>query len=117
MDCSTPGFPVLRHLPEFAQIHVHRVGGAIQPSHPLPPFPLQQTGQLKQRAFIFSQSWGLEVGDQSVGSCGPSGGLSAWLVTPPPRYVLTWSSFCTHVSLITLCVSRIPLLVTPVLLD
>ena len=23
MDCSTPGFPVLCHLPEFAQIHVH----------------------------------------------------------------------------------------------
>ena len=23
MDCSTPGFPVLRHLPEFAQTHVH----------------------------------------------------------------------------------------------
>ena len=25
MDCSTPGFPVLQHLPEFAQIHVHWV--------------------------------------------------------------------------------------------
>ena len=35
MDCSTPGFPVLHYLPEFAQIHVHWVGDAIQPSHPL----------------------------------------------------------------------------------
>ena len=35
MDCSTPGFPVLYHLSEFAQTHVHRVGDAIQPSHPL----------------------------------------------------------------------------------
>ena len=34
MNCSTPGFPVLHHLPEFAQTHVHWVGGAIQPSHP-----------------------------------------------------------------------------------
>ena len=34
MDCSTPGFPVLYHLPEFAQIDVHSVGDAIQPSHP-----------------------------------------------------------------------------------
>ena len=25
MDCSTPGFPVLHHLPEFAQTHVHWV--------------------------------------------------------------------------------------------
>ena len=35
MDCSTPGFPVLHHLPGFAQTHVHRVSDAIQPSHPL----------------------------------------------------------------------------------
>ena len=32
MDCSTSGFPVLLHLPEFAQTHVHWVGDAIQPS-------------------------------------------------------------------------------------
>ena len=36
MDCSTPGFPVLHGLPEFAQIHVHQVGDAIQPSHCFP---------------------------------------------------------------------------------
>ena len=35
MDCSTPGFPVHRQLPEFAQTHVYRVSDAIQPSHPL----------------------------------------------------------------------------------
>ena len=35
MDCSTPGFSVHYHLPELAQIHVHRVSDAIQPSHPL----------------------------------------------------------------------------------
>ena len=35
MDCSTPGFPVLHHLHELTQIHVHRVGDAIQPLHPL----------------------------------------------------------------------------------
>ena len=34
-DCGTPGLPVLHHLPELAQTHVHRVGDAIQPSHPL----------------------------------------------------------------------------------
>ena len=32
---SMPGFPVLHHLPEFAQTHVHRVSDVIQPSHPL----------------------------------------------------------------------------------
>ena len=43
MDGSTPGFPVRHQLPELAQTHVHRVGDAIQPSHPLlspsPPAP------------------------------------------------------------------------------
>ena len=34
-NCSTPGFPALHYLPEFAQTHVHWVGDAIQPSHPL----------------------------------------------------------------------------------
>ena len=40
---STPGLPVHHQLPEFAQTHAHRVGDAIQPSHPLsspsPPAP------------------------------------------------------------------------------
>ena len=35
MYCSTPGLPVHHQLPEFTQIHVHWVGDAIQPSHPL----------------------------------------------------------------------------------
>ena len=35
MDCRTPGLPVHHQLPELAQIHVHRVSDAIQPSHPL----------------------------------------------------------------------------------
>ena len=47
MDCSTPGFPVHRQLPELAQTHVHWVGDAIQRSHPLsspspPAFNLSQ---------------------------------------------------------------------------
>ena len=40
MNCSMPGLPVHHQLPELAQTHVHRVGDAIQPSHPLsPPSP------------------------------------------------------------------------------
>ena len=46
-DCSTPGLPVHHQLLEFTQTHVHRVGDAIQPSHPLsspspPAFHLSQ---------------------------------------------------------------------------
>ena len=44
MNRSTPGLPVHHQLPEFTQIHVHRVGDTIQPSHPLsspsPPAPI-----------------------------------------------------------------------------
>ena len=47
MDCSTPGFPFLCYLPEFAQTRVYWVDNAIQPSHPLlspspPAFNLSQ---------------------------------------------------------------------------
>ena len=35
MNCSTPGFQDLHYLLQFAQIHVHWVGDAIQQSHPL----------------------------------------------------------------------------------
>ena len=47
MDCSTPGFLVHHQFPELAHTHVHQVGNAIQPSHPLlspspPAFNLSQ---------------------------------------------------------------------------
>ena len=35
MDCSMPGLPVPQHLSKFAQVHVHHIGDAIQPPHPL----------------------------------------------------------------------------------
>ena len=35
INCSMPGLPVHHQLPEFTQTLVHRVGDAIQPSHPL----------------------------------------------------------------------------------
>ena len=50
MDCSTPGLPVYHQLPELTQTHVHQVGDAIQPSHPLsspsPPAPNPSQHQL-----------------------------------------------------------------------
>ena len=35
MNCSMPGLPVHHQLPKFTQTHVHWVGDAIKPSHPL----------------------------------------------------------------------------------
>ena len=65
MNRSTPGLPVHHQLPEFTQIHAHRVSDAIQPSHPLlSPFPPTSTfpsiwvfsfGQSKQQKQAQSQ--------------------------------------------------------------
>ena len=63
MDCSTPGFPVHHHLPEFAKTHVHWVGDAIQPSHPLlpcSPFAFS----LSQHQSLFPMSWLFASGGQ-----------------------------------------------------
>ena len=59
MDCSTPGFPVIHCLLEFAQTHVHWVDNAIQPSHPLSPsspdFNLSQHQGFSQRVSFSHQ--------------------------------------------------------------
>ena len=47
MDCSMPGFTVLHHLQELSQVHIHGVGDAIQPSHPL-SFPSPPAFNLSQ---------------------------------------------------------------------
>ena len=50
-----PGFPVLHHLPEPAQTQVHRIGDAIQPSHPLLS-PSPPALYLSQHQGLFSES-------------------------------------------------------------
>ena len=60
MDCNVPGLPVLQYLLEFTQVHVHWIGDAIQPSHPLsPPSPpatnLSQHQGLSQRVSSLPQ--------------------------------------------------------------
>ena len=49
---STPGLPVHHQLPEFTQTHVHQVGDAIQPSHPLSP-PSPPAPNLSQHQGLF----------------------------------------------------------------
>src|SRR5574341_2196121 len=54
MESSTPGFPVLYQLPDLIQTHVHRVGDAIQPSHPLSS-PSPPTFNLSQHQGLFKR--------------------------------------------------------------
>ena len=79
---STPGLPVHHQLPEFTQTHVHRVGNAIQPSHPLssPSLPAPNPSQ-HQGLFPMSQlfTWG-----------GQSTGVSA-LASFLPKKSQGWS--------------------------
>ena len=67
MDRSTPGLPVCHQLPEPTQTHIHGVGNAIQPSHPLSPLsscprsfrrwtPVLQTGVMRAA----SAPWGMK---------------------------------------------------------
>ena len=55
MNCCTPGFPVHHQLPELAQIRVHRVGDAMQSSHPLSS-PSPPAFNLSQHQGLFKQS-------------------------------------------------------------
>ena len=72
MDCSTPGLPVLHYLLKFAQTHVHQVGDAIQPSHPLlspspPAFnPSQHQGLFKWASSSHQVAKVLELQLQSI---------------------------------------------------
>ena len=68
MNCSMAGFPVLHNLLEFAQTHVHWIGDAIQPSHPLsspspPAFNLSEHQGLFQRGSSSNEA----SGGQSIG--------------------------------------------------
>ena len=81
MNCSTPGLPVHHQLLEFTQTHVHWVGDAIQPSHPLSsPSPLAPNPSQHQRLFQWVNStWG-----------GQSTGVSA-LASFLPKKSQAWS--------------------------
>ena len=66
MDCSTPSFPVLHYLLEFAQIHVHWVADAIQLSHPV--FPFFSCPQSFPASGSFPTSQLFASGGQSIGA-------------------------------------------------
>ena len=61
MNCSMPGLPVYHQLLEFTQTHVHRVGDAIQPSHPLlspsPPVPIHPSIRVFSNESTLRMRW------------------------------------------------------------
>ena len=91
MDCSTPGFPVHHQLLEPTQTHVHCVGDAIQPSHPLsspspPAFHLSQHQGLFQwvsSSHELAKVLELQLQHQSFQWIFRSDFLQDWLVWSP----------------------------------
>ena len=81
MNCSTPGLPVHHQLPEYTQTHIHRLGDAVQPSHPVsspsPPAPNSSQHQSFPMSQLFT--WG-----------GQSMGVSA-LPSFLPKNTQDWS--------------------------
>ena len=67
MDYSLPGFPVPHHVLEFAQVHVHWVSDAIQPSHPLLPSS-PSAFNIFQHQGLFQRVGCLLSGGQSIGA-------------------------------------------------
>ena len=77
MHCSTPGFPVLHCLLEFAPTHVHWVGDTIQPSHPVPFFSSCPQSFPASASFPVSQLFT---------SGGQSAGASAFSISPSNEF-------------------------------
>ena len=97
LNCSTPGFPVLHYLPEFAHTHVHWVSDAIQLSHPqLPPLlpPILPSIRVYSNESNLHMRW-------------PSIGVSA-LASFLPKNIQGWSSEWTGwISLLSKGLSRV----------
>ena len=74
MNRSTPGLPVHHQLLEFTQTHVHWVGDAIQPSHPVVPFSSCPQSLPASESFPMSQlfAWaGQNIGVSALASILP----------------------------------------------
>ena len=89
MDYSTPGLPVPHHHPEFAQVHVHCISDAIQPSYLLTPFsPSAFNLSRHQDLFQWIECWHevtkiLELQHQSF----------QWIFRVD---LLVWSPYCSR---------------------
>ena len=94
MNHSTPGLPVHHQLLEFTQTHIHRVGDAIQPSHPLsspspPALNLSEHRGPFQWVGSFPMGQLFTSGGKSIGA---SASVSVFLMNSQDRFpLLIWS--------------------------
>ena len=119
MDCSTPGLPVLHHLPELTQIHVHWVDDAIPPSHPLlstspPAFNLSQHQGLFKRV-SFSVLGGQSIGElNNPPTTTKKETMNAkWIITKKSNDITRWISWSQVVEEFYLLTIRNPAFLDP----
>ena len=92
MNCSMAGLPVHHQLPDFTQTHVHRVGDAIQPSHPLSSLSPPAPNPSQHQSFPMSQlfAWG----GQSIGVSASASVLPMNTQGWSPLGCTGWISLC-----------------------
>ena len=92
MDCSMPSFPIHHQLPELTQAHVHRLGDAIGPSHPIFPFSSCLQSFLISGSFTMSQSFpsGGQIAGASASASVLPGNIQDWF----PLGLTGWISCC-----------------------
>ena len=96
MDCSTPGFPVLHYLPEFARTHFHWGSDTIQPSFPSFYTPFSSCPQSFPKSQTFPMSQLFASGGQRVGASVSASVLPMNIQSWPVKDWLVWSSFCSR---------------------
>ena len=87
MYCSMPGFPIRHQLLELTQAHVHRLGDATQPSHPVFPFSSCLQSFLTSGSFLMSQFF--PWGGQTIGA---SASASILPVNIRDWFILRWTA-------------------------
>ena len=108
MNCSMPGLPVHHQLPEFTQTHIHRVGDAIRPSHPLSsPSPPAPNPSQHQGLFPMSQlfAWsGQSTGVSALASVLPVNtqdssplGWTGWISLQSKEWCLVHAKYPTNI--------------------
>ena len=87
IDCSMPGSPIHHQLSELTQAHVHRLGDATQPSHPVFPFSSCLQSFLTSGSFLMSQFF--PWGGQTIGA---SASASILPVNIRDWFILRWTA-------------------------
>ena len=102
MDCSTPGFPALHYLPDFAHTHVQWVNDAIQPSH----LPLSVLPSIFPSIRVFSNELAFCISWPKYLSCSisPSNEYSGLISFMMDCFDLLAVQSAHHIDTIGLCV-------------